>query len=189
RFLETRERDDAGRPLFAAAKDATVVERRTKLPFTVKPGEKWIIVSISRGTLAAYEGLEPFYTTLASPGSGGIPVKGLVPVHASPTPLGAYHITCKDRAATMSPEKGDNRSFFISDVPHTQYFNPPFALHATYWHERFGEPTSAGCINLSPIDAHVLFGWTDPKLPEGWGGVTGASAPENGPMTTVVVTR
>jgi hypothetical protein len=188
RFLQTREQGDGG-ALYVASYDATVVPVRKKLPFGVKPDEKWILVSISRGTLVAYDGTTPFYSTLISPGAGGIPVKGQDLVKASTTPLGVFHVTFKDRAATMSPEKGENRSFFISDVPHTQYFAPPFALHATYWHERFGEPTSAGCINLSPIDAEILFGWTEPRLPPGWGGVTGAPAPENGPMTAIVITR
>ena len=94
------------------------------------------------------------------------------------------------KGETMSPEKGENRSFWIADVPHTQYFNPPFALHAAYWHERFGEPTSAGCVNVSPIDAETLFGWSDPQVPEGWQGVTGAGATkENGATTAVVVHR
>ena len=78
--------------------------------------------------------------------------------------------TFKDRAATMSPETGENRSFWIADVPWTQYFSSPFALHAAFWHERFGEPTSAGCINVSPIDAEALFQWSDPQVPDEWQG-------------------
>jgi hypothetical protein len=70
-----------------------------------------------------------------------------------------------------------------------QYFNPPFALHAAYWHDRFGLPTSAGCINLSPIDAAWLFEWSDPHVPDGWQGATGSGAPENGPTTAIVVHR
>ncbi len=47
----------------------------------------------------------------------------------------------------------------------------PFALHAAYWHDRFGEPKSGGCVNLSPSDAKWLFEWTSPTLPKGWHGV------------------
>lgn len=188
-YLETRERDAAGAPLYLAEPDATVVELPEKLPMALRPGRKTIIVSITRGTLLAYEGTTPVFTTLVSPGAGGVPVKGRDPVRDSTTPLGTYTITFKDRAATMSPEKGDNRSFWIADVPFTQYFNPPFALHASYWHERFGEPTSAGCVNLSPLDAQTMFEWSDPPVPAEWQGATGAGAPENGPTTTVVITR
>jgi lipoprotein-anchoring transpeptidase ErfK/SrfK len=188
-YLETKE-TDAGEPLYVATRDATVVDKVDKLPYLVKPGEKWIVVSLSNGTLVAYVGLEPAYATLISPGKGGIPVKGQDPVQAGTTPLGAYRITFKDRAATMSPDKkGEERTLVISDVPFTQYFAPPFALHAAYWHDRFGEPTSAGCVNLSPADAEALFDFTEPHVPEGWAGATGAGAPENGHASWVVIRR
>lgn len=189
-YLETVESDGAGGRLHVAEADATVAEAREKLPFGVDASRKWIHVSISKGTLIAYEGKNPVYATLMSPGKGGVPQKGRDNVENATTPTGTYNITFKDRAATMSPEKGENRSFWIQDVPWTQYFDPPFALHAAFWHERFGEPTSAGCVNVSPIDAQWLFEWSDPKVPEGWQGATGAGATSvNGPTTAVVVQR
>lgn len=169
--------------------DLTLAKALNKRPAGVLPGQKWVIVRITDGTLVAYEDMTPVYATLISPGSGGPPVGG-DHVKNSTTPTGTYYVTFKDKAATMSPEKGKGRSFWIADVPHTQYFHPPFALHAAYWHERFGEPTSAGCVNLSPIDAEVLFDWSDPPVPPGWQGVTGAGATQyNGPTTAVVVRR
>jgi L,D-transpeptidase catalytic domain len=190
RFLETMERDTEGATLFVAEKDATVAAQATTLPAGVKPGQKWIAVSITQGTLVAYEGLTPVYATLISPGRGGVPVPGRDEVADSTTPLGTYAITFKDRAATMSPDKpGGPRTHFIADVPHVQYFKAPFALHAAYWHERFGEPASAGCINASPIDAEALFEWTDPPVPAEWQGATGAGAPGNGKTTAIVVRR
>ncbi len=189
KYLETREKDERGAPFFLAEEDATVITTETKLPHGVKEGQKWFLVRITSGTLVAYEGLEPVYATLVSPGVGGVPVEGRDPVKDSTTPLGTYTITFKDKAATMSPEKGKDRSFWIADVPHTQYFNPPFALHAAYWHERFGELVSAGCVNLSPIDAERLFDWSDPQVPAEWQGATGAGAKENGQASVVVVRR
>jgi hypothetical protein len=61
--------------------------------------------------------------------------------------------------------------FSLRDVPYVQYFEGSYALHAAYWHDGFGEPRSHGCINLAPIDAQWLFGWTGPTLPEKWHGV------------------
>ena len=118
---------------------------------------------------------------------GGVPRKGVDPVKASTTPLGIYRITYKHHAATMSPEQGEDRSFWIADVPYTQYFNAPFALHVAYWHENFGEGMSAGCVNLSPRDGRYLFGWTDPQLPAGWNGLS--SGGDNGKGSWVVVRR
>ncbi len=181
RYLETKQGE------WVAEKDASVIKRRDKLPFGVAEDEKYIIFSITQGTLVAYEGRRPVYATLASPGAGGVPIKGKDPVKMSTTPMGAYRITFKHVAATMSPEIGENRSFWIADVPYTQYFNAPFALHTAYWHENFGEPMSAGCVNVSPRDGKWLFDWTDPKVPKDWNG----SAPV-GPLgkgTWVVITR
>jgi hypothetical protein len=174
---------------FADERELTVVSAEAARPFGVEEGAKWIAVSITAGTLVAYDDLRPVYATLISAGQGGVPVSGRDHVKYSTTPVGAFRITYKDRAATMSPETGEDRSFWIADVPFTQYFNPPFALHASYWHEQFGQPMSAGCINASPLDAEWLFGWTGPAVPDGWNGATGASAPENGRPSWVVVGR
>jgi hypothetical protein len=48
------------------------------------------------------------------------------------------------------------------------FFARNLALHASYWHDKFGEGRSHGCVNLSPLDAHRLYFWTDPDVPPGW---------------------
>jgi lipoprotein-anchoring transpeptidase ErfK/SrfK len=190
RYHETRERDAEGAPLYVAHDDASIVEQAPKLPIGVKPDQKWIVVHLGDATLVAYEGLHPVFTTLVSPGRGGIPVAGQDPVEASTTPLGVFYVTFKDKATTMTHDKpGEPRTHWIADVPFTQYFDPPFALHAAYWHDRFGEETSAGCVNVSPIDAELLFAWSDPTVPAEWQGATGSGAPENGPTTAIVIRR
>jgi hypothetical protein len=190
RYRETQGHDGAGAPLYVALADASVVEPASRLPMGVKADQKWIVVRLGEGTLVAYEGLRPVFTTLMSPGRGGVPVAGHDPVEASTTPLGVFYVTFKDRAAMMTHDKpGEPRTHWIADVPFTQYFDPPFALHAAYWHDRFGEETSGGCINVSPEDAEVLFAWSDPPVPAEWQGATGAGAPENGGTTAVVVRR
>jgi lipoprotein-anchoring transpeptidase ErfK/SrfK len=74
------------------------------------------------------------------------------------------------------PEHGVTRrrggeAFELRDVPWIQYFSAGYALHGAYWHDVFGIPRSHGCVNLSPIDARIVFMWTDPPVPEGWHGV------------------
>jgi lipoprotein-anchoring transpeptidase ErfK/SrfK len=73
---------------------------------------------------------------------------------------------------TMRRGAGD---FELRDVPWIQYFAAGYALHGAYWHDVFGTPRSHGCINLAPIDARIVFGWTDPPLPEGWHGMNVSS--------------
>jgi len=61
--------------------------------------------------------------------------------------------------------------FELRDVPWIQYFSSGFALHGAYWHDVFGIPRSHGCVNLAPIDARLVFLWTDPPVPDGWHGL------------------
>lgn len=86
-----------------------------------------------------------------------------------------YGITVRRGAAT----------FELRDVPWIQYFAAGYALHGAYWHDVFGIPRSHGCINLSPIDARIVFRWTDPPVPDGWHGINVGS--DMGQGTTVVI--
>jgi lipoprotein-anchoring transpeptidase ErfK/SrfK len=58
--------------------------------------------------------------------------------------------------------------YSLHDVPWTQFFFESYAIHGVYWHDRFGNRRSHGCVNLSPRDARWLFDWTHPVLPDGW---------------------
>lgn len=133
---------------------------------------KWIDFSIGAGVLVAYDGGVSQFATLASPGIGGAPRTQGDSLSDRTTPLGTYRIHYKYLSDDMSPEFGEHRNYYIADVPYTQYFRQPFAIHVAYWHENFGEPMSGGCINVSPQDGQVLFEFTEPVLPEGWYGVS-----------------
>jgi lipoprotein-anchoring transpeptidase ErfK/SrfK len=102
----------------------------------------------------------------------------------------------KDRAAPAKiPKKGDGEygitkrrgegTYQLRDVPYIQYFAAGYALHGAYWHDVFGKPRSHGCVNLSPIDAHRVFKWTEPAIPEGWHAIN--TGEELGEGTTVIV--
>lgn len=175
-----------GQPnMYVAESDVTITRPRTTLPRGVSAADKWIEVKIVQGTLTAYEGLKPLYATLFSPGKGGAPVPGYDPYIHSMTRTGFFPIEWKDRVATMSPDKGPPTMLWISDVPHIQYLDPPLAMHVSFWHEDFGKPKSAECVNVSPEDGYWLFHWTDPPLPEGWGGIRPGDG--NGKSTPVVI--
>lgn len=186
RYLATRETAPDGSVLWIREQDARVARRRDP-PEAAKPDKRWLAASITQGTLVAYEGKTPVFATLVAPGAGGVPRPGADLVKMSTTPIGTFRITYKIRATTMSPEVGDPRDFWLAEVPYTQYFSMPFALHTSYWHESFGEWMSAGCINVSPEDGRWLFDWTLPQVPAEWNGA--ASAPETGTGTIVVVAR
>jgi hypothetical protein len=154
--------------------EAEVAVARERPPPSGSGGEKWIDIRLREGVLVAYEGARPVFATLVSGGAGGAGAPGDSDrelVDKSATPVGTYRVSWKLSASRMTPEKGEPERFWLAEVPHTLYFRAPFAIHTAYWHEDFGVPKSAGCVNVSPSDGKFLFEWADPPLPPGWQGV------------------
>jgi hypothetical protein len=127
----------------------------------------WLHVSVHGGWMMAYEGTQPVFVTLMSPGRGGVPARGRPALETSATPVGWFNITGKFVTSTMIAPN----DLTHSAVPWAQNFSGPHAIHGAYWHNAWGELKSGGCVNLSPKDAHWLFGFTEPKVPPGWHGV------------------
>jgi len=185
----------------------------TDWPKAATDGEKWIDISIENQVLIAWQGKTPVYATLVSTGQDGMGD----PLTTKSTIRGTFRIRDKHVTTTMdsngrsaegggpaplaaagadSSEKDPREgktirrgqgTFELRDVPWVQYFAAGFALHTAYWHDVFGVARSHGCVNMSPIDGHWLFGWTDPPVPPGWHGVE--AGPDTAAGTTVVVHR
>jgi lipoprotein-anchoring transpeptidase ErfK/SrfK len=151
------------------------VARAAAPPDGAEAGERWIDVNLSEQTLVAYEGEKPVFATLVSTGREG-----------HETPAGAYRIYGKHVTITMDDTLAGAEAYSIEDVPWTQYFEEGYALHAAFWHDRFGRVRSHGCVNLSPADARRLFFWTGPHLPQN---LHGTVATKSNPGTRVVIHR
>jgi hypothetical protein len=146
------------------------------LPKSYEPGERWVDVHVAEQIVTAYDGETPVYVTLASTGRWG----------ASRTRKGEFRIWVKVSAIPMDNTdeeleieedeeldldagvEDDQHLYSLHDVPWTQFFFESYALHGVYWHDRFGNRRSHGCVNLSPIDARWFFDWTMPHVPDGW---------------------
>jgi len=146
------------------------------------PDATWLEASILGGWLVAFVGSEPVYATLISAGRGGTPVADRDPVSTASTPTGRFFITGKFATATM---ESSTTPIVHGDVPWTQNFSGPHAIHSAYWHDDFGKLKSAGCVNVSPLDGKWLFAFTQPKVPDGWHAVK--HIPRDGPATLVVL--
>jgi hypothetical protein len=156
------------------------VARTTTPPKDLAPHEKWIDVNLKSQTLVAFEGDKPVYATLVS--TGRINDQDKEKDHR--TRPGTFRIREKHIAATMDGDVASDGPYSIEDVPWIMYFNGSIALHGAFWHSNFGHVQSHGCVNLSPLDARALFGWTEPRLPTGWHGVE--ATPENQGTRVVV---
>ena len=118
---------------------------------------QWIDVDLGEQVVVAYRNNEPVYATLTS--------SGRAPNH---TPRGNYPVWGKSTAITMKSQEYDDAPYYVNRVPWVLFFQAHNALHAAYWHDRFGMVKSHGCANLSPRDAQYFFEWLEPKLPVGW---------------------
>ncbi|MCP3139120.1 L,D-transpeptidase family protein [Pyxidicoccus xibeiensis] len=130
----------------------------TPAPPGVEPGDRWLDVDLDAQVLVAYEGERPVYATLISSGKAG-----------TDTPEGLFRIWIKFAEADMTGNgTAGNDTYRVATVPWTMFFQDDYALHTAYWHDRFGEPMSHGCINLAPKDAKALYTWAAPEVPTGW---------------------
>jgi hypothetical protein len=141
---------------WAASSDLHVARLSDPPPLT-RVEERWIDIDLDEQVLVAYEGARPVYATLVSTGN-----------RKWPTTEGIYRIWIKFAETDMSGQMGDEQPYSVATVPWTAYFAKDLALHTAYWHDRFGEPRSHGCVNLSPTDARWLYFWTSPDVPLGW---------------------
>jgi hypothetical protein len=132
-------------------------------PQTIAENERWIDVDRARQTLVAYEGARPVYATLTSTGTGQDGTD-------TATPTGEFRIWVKLKSSDMDnlDDEHADKYYAVEQVPYVQYFAKGVGLHGAFWHRAFGHVRSHGCVNLAPLDAEWLFGFTSPRLPHGW---------------------
>ncbi len=158
------DRDAAGKAMSYRIGEGKVLDaadlriaRRTSPPPLIGPHERWFDIDLDTQVLVAYEGDLPVYATLVSSGT-----------RKNPTETGIFRIWIKFAETNMSGRMGESDAYSVAKVPWTQFYENDFALHTAYWHDRFGEQRSHGCVNLSPRDSRFLYFWSDPQVPVGW---------------------
>ncbi|MBL8620871.1 MAG: L,D-transpeptidase [Myxococcales bacterium] len=117
----------------------------------------WIDIDLDHQTLVAYQGGRPVYVTLVSTGR-----------KAGTTPVGVYRVVAKAATTGMAAEADERNQYDVGEVPWALRWKRGLYLHAAYWHDRFGDRKSHGCVNLAPRDARALYEWATPTLPPGW---------------------
>lgn len=117
--------------------------------------DKLIEVNLTTQTLIAYEyGRAIFQTTISS----GIPGR-------TATSVGKFNIDPKAPSKHMGNGNlfAGIEGYELPGVPWTCFFTGDGqAFHGTYWHENFGAPMSAGCVNMRTEEALWLYRWSRP---------------------------
>ncbi len=115
---------------------------------------RYIVVSVSRQMLYAFENGEMVFNAPVSTGMDGFE-----------TPLGEFFIYARNPLQTMSGNLGGEYS--VPNVPNSMYIIDDVAMHGTYWHNDFGTGNrrSHGCINLPLDSASWLYNWAAVGVP------------------------
>lgn len=106
-------------------------------------GERWIDINLTDQTLAVYDGADLVQNFVISSGRAN-----------TPTVTGEYRIWAKVRIQDMS-----GPGYYVRDVPWVMYFYKNYGIHGTWWHNNFGTPMSAGCVNMTIADAEWMYSW------------------------------
>jgi len=136
--------------------DSELTPLAPEVPFR----DKRIVISLARQTLTALIQDRVVLRTRISTGvrlpEGGFASKP-----------GTFRIFRKRPCRYMfAPPREDYRGFDLPGVPWVSYFfKDGEATHGTYWHNAFGLPMSAGCINMRHDTAKWLYRWTTPNPP------------------------
>ncbi len=119
----------------------------------VSSSTKLIIIDRSSQTISAYDGEVLFMKEKISTG-----------IELTPTPRGTFSIYRKTPSRYMQgPIVGiSEKEYDLPGVPWNLYFTAEGAvIHGAYWHDKFGQPWSNGCVNLSPENAKKLYEWAE----------------------------
>jgi len=127
------------------------------IPEGVALGQNWIDVDLTKKVLTLFNFDKPVFATYISSGRDG-----------NETETGTFHVWYKLKKAEMKggPPLHSYR-YHLKNIPWTMYYNNDYAMHGTYWHDKFGSPQSAGCTNLTRGDAKYVFDNTLPVIPDG----------------------
>lgn len=154
--------------LWAPAEAFRTLSKSELAPISPEIENKQIVVDItdSRQTLACYEDRREVYFCRIS--SGKKPFQTPLTGYGSP----GFYIYRKLNSLQMSG--GTNLAGWeIPGIGWVSLFKGDgIAIHSTFWHNNFGEPSSHGCVNASPEDAKWIFRWASPVTPYQEGDIT-----------------
>ncbi len=126
------------------------------IPKEVKKGEYWIDFDLTEKILTLFKYNQPVFSTYASPGRS-----------VYPTVTGVFRVWYKMEKDRMRGGPPTVSYYYdLPNVPYVLYYYKSYAIHGTYWHDKFGLPQSAGCTNLTQGDAEYVFSKTSPILSE-----------------------
>lgn len=125
-------------------------------PLTPEIENKQIVINLARQTLSCFEDGREVYFCRVSTGRYG---------EDTQTPVGDYLQIFMKFMSTHMEGGATGAGYDLSGIGWVTFIAAGgIAIHSTYWHNNFGERTSAGCVNARPEDARFIFRWSAPEV-------------------------
>lgn len=147
---------------WARAEAFQPITREEMAPIRPEVEDKRVVVDVDSQTLSCFEGKDEVYFARIS--SGALFDAWGKRVDAWATPIGRFPIWRKLVSLHMSGGTTGG-GWDLPGVGWVSLFvGTGVAIHSTFWHNNYGEPTSRGCVNARPDDAKWVFRWTQPVV-------------------------
>lgn len=124
-------------------------------PISPQVEDKSILIDLNRQTLSCFEeGREVHFSRISSGRFG------------AETPVGD-HLRIFWKLISVHMSGGTTGAGFdLTGVGWPTFIAANgIAIHGTFWHNNYGERTSAGCVNALPEDAKFVSLWSSPSVP------------------------
>ncbi|MCL4257193.1 MAG: L,D-transpeptidase [Anaerolineales bacterium] len=127
-------------------------------PISPEVENKELVINIARQTMSCYEDGREVYFCRVSTGRDGEDGVGY-------TPVSDYLRVYMKYISTTMTGGTSGAGYDLSGIGWCTFIaTGGIAVHTCYWHNNYGERTSAGCINATQEDAKFIFRWTAPQV-------------------------
>jgi len=148
--------------LWVAAEAFRPITAEDLKPISPEAEDKRVVIDLAHQTLSCFEGSREVYFCRVSTGAK-FDMYGN-PVDKWSTPVGKHRVTRKYVSLQMSGG-ATGAGYDLPGIAWTSIFAVGgVAIHSTFWHNNYGDPTSHGCVNCAPDDAQWIFRWTAPEV-------------------------
>lgn len=145
---------------YAEARAIRLVPASEQTALSPNVADKRIEVDLKAQQLTAFEGQSEVFSTLVSTGRIYLTEDGSA---QSWTPAGSFIVDRKRPSRHMGFGEAAGSDYELPGVPWVSYFHwKGYSFHGTWWHNDYGHPRSAGCVNMKPEEAKWLYRWTLP---------------------------
>lgn len=146
-----------GDEFWAPATAFKPVSAEDMAPISPEVANKRIEINIARQALSCFEDEREVYFCRVSTGRYG---------EDTETPVGDYLQIYMKFMSTHMEGGATGAGYDLGGIGWSTFIaTGGIAIHSTYWHNNFGERTSAGCVNVTPDDAKFVYRWSTPDVP------------------------